>query len=90
MLDRYVEVARTTCETVCSLQKLPLSKDRQLVIYLQKRREDEALAAHDKAARALLAALGIQPDLPVSNPASKSIPPGNSGKARLNVYRRRA
>lgn len=90
MLDRYVEVARVTCQMVCTQQKLPLSKDRQLVVYLQKRREDEALAAHDKAARALLTALGIQPDLPVSEPTSKSIPPGNSRRARLNIYRRRA
>ena len=87
MLDRYVAVARVTCEMVCTLQELPLSKDRQLVIYLQKRREDEALAAHDRAARELLTALGIQPDLPVSKPTSKSIPPLQKTPCRRNQLR---
>jgi hypothetical protein len=53
----YVEVARVTCEMVCTLQDLPVVKGRRLTIYLQ----DEALAAHVQATRALLTALGVHP-----------------------------
>ena len=77
MLDRYVEVARVTCEMVCTLQDLPVAKGRRLAIYLQKRREDEALAAHVQATRELLTALGIQPAPPISQPAPELAPSDN-------------
>jgi hypothetical protein len=89
MLDRYVEVARATCEMVCSLQKLPVSRDRRLAIYLQRKREEEALAAHDKAALALLTALEIHPELlPLSAKVPQGISSSNSRGARLNTHRR--
>ena len=77
MLNRYVEVARVTCEMVCTLEDLPVSKGRRLAIYLQKKREDEALAAHGQATRALLSALGIQPAALVPQPAPEPVPSGN-------------
>jgi hypothetical protein len=86
-LERFVQIARGTCEILSTLRKLPMSKDRRLALYQQRRREDEALAGYQKAARALLAALEIQPDPAVAEP----LPPRPSGKsraARVNTRRR--
>ena len=77
MLDRYVEVARVTCEMVCTQHELPVAEGRRLAIYLQRTREDEALAAHVQATRELLTALGIQPAPPVSQPAPQPVPSDN-------------
>ena len=74
MLDRYVEVARVTCEMVCTQHELPVAEGRRLAIYLQRKREDEALAVHVQATRELLTALGIQPAPPISQPAPQPVP----------------
>jgi hypothetical protein len=86
-LDRLVETARATCEMIGTLRKLPVSKDRRLAIYLQRKREGEAMAAYQKAARELLGAIEIQPDLlPDSEPVPLST--ANGRGARLKNHRR--
>ena len=87
MLERFVEVARATREMAGTLRTLPVSKDRRLAIYLQKKREDEALAGYRKASHTLLAALEIHADLPDSEPAPQPIPVGKSRGARLDTRR---
>jgi len=88
MLGRLVEVARATCGMVFALRHLLISKDRRLAISLQRAREREALAGYEKASGALLTALENEPDVPASEPASQSLPAGNSRGARLNTRRR--
>jgi hypothetical protein len=88
MLDRYIEVAKATCEMMGTLRKLPISKDRQLAIYLQRKREEEALVDHEKAARTLLNALEVHPELPLAWPELVSPSVSRSPSARLNTKRR--
>jgi len=87
-LERYKEVAQATCEMFGTLRKLPVSKDRRLAIYLQKKREDEALAAYQKSARGLLAVLEIQPDVVDSETAPQPLQAALARGARLNTSRR--
>jgi hypothetical protein len=86
-LERFVEVARATCEMAGTLRKLPVSKDRRLAIYLQRKREDEALATYQKAARELLAALEIEPDPADSEPSPQPLQGAHKRGARLNTRR---
>jgi hypothetical protein len=85
-LDRYMEAARETCEMVGTLRKLPVSKDRRLAVFLQRKREEEAMAAYQKSAKMLLAALEIAPDFQASEP--QPLPAGTSRSARVNNRRR--
>jgi len=87
-LERFVEVARATCEMAGTLRKLPVSKNRRLAIYLQRKREDEALASYQKAAHGLLAALGIQPDPADSEPAPQPLQGAHTRGARPNARRK--
>src|SRR4051812_76600 len=86
--DRYADMARATCEMVSTLRKLPISYDRRLAIYLQQKREDEALAEYQKASHALLRALEIHPDLLES--AASSLPITHSRAARHSTGRQAA
>lgn len=86
-LERFIEVARETCAMAGMLRKLPVSTDRRLAIYLQKKREDEALAGYRKASQALLNALEIHPDLPDPAPAANPLPVAKSRGARLKMRR---
>jgi hypothetical protein len=87
-LDRYMDVARMTCEMVGALRKLPVPKDRQLAIHVQRRREDEARGDYQKASRELLNALEIRPDLADSEPAPQPLRGGKPRGARLITQRR--
>ena len=79
MLDRYIEVAKATCEMMGTLRKLPISKDRQLAIFLQRKREKEAWVDHERAARTLLNALEVHPDLASAEPEAR---PSSISRAR--------
>ena|SRR5438270_3264283 len=88
LLDRYIEIARATCEMVCTIRNLPVSKDHRLVIYLQRKKENEALAAYQKASRALMTALENEPDAANAADSPAPRPPGKARSPRLAGGRR--
>jgi hypothetical protein len=79
-LDRYMELAKGTCEMLGTLRALPVSKDRRLEIVLQKKRERKAQVSYEKASLELLSALQLQTDLsdatpiPAPRPQSRRAP----------------
>jgi len=84
-LERYVDIAKATCEMFNTLRKLPVSKDRRLAIHLQKKREDEALAAYQKAASGLVNA--VQADLSLE--AAPRPAAAEKARGARHSYRRR-
>ena len=86
-LERYMDTARATCEMVGTLRKLPVSKDRRMADFHQIKREEEAMAEYRKAARTLLEALEIAPELVDSETPRLGVE-GTSRGARVGARRR--
>jgi hypothetical protein len=86
-LQRYLAMATDTCNMAGRLRILPVSKDKRLELFLQKKKEDEAHDAYQKARNALLAAIEADPDLTYAQQDSPSMVRGNS---RSGAYRRRS
>jgi hypothetical protein len=72
------------------LRALPLSKDKSLEIFHQKKKEDDAHEAYLKARTMLLAMIEANPDLVNSRYLDESPPRIVAGKARSGAYRRRS
>jgi hypothetical protein len=88
-LARYTTLANDTCSMAAKLRILPMSKDKRLEMSLQKKREDEAHQAYQKARNALFAAIEEDTELldprPGASPASAV-----QGMPRFGPYRRRS
>jgi hypothetical protein len=88
-LERYKSVANDTCNLMGRLRLLPLSKDKSLEIFHQKKKEDDAHDAYQKARKALIAAIEADPELVNSWDPEKSAPRKFTGTPRSGAYRRR-
>jgi len=62
-LERYFAIASDSCKMTAMLRALPVSKDKRLELFLQKKKEDGAREAYLKARGALLSAIEADPDL---------------------------
>jgi hypothetical protein len=88
-LQRLIQVATDTCNITSQLRHLPVSKDKRLQIFQQKKREEEALAAYRKVRAELLEAIESAPDL--LYPTEDQSPPQREyGQPRSGMHRRRA
>jgi hypothetical protein len=89
-LERYGAIAGETCKLLGRLRSLPISKDKRLEIFLQKRKEDEAGEAYQKARNALLEAIQNDHDLISQHHEEPSVGAANAKRAaRTGAYRRR-
>ena len=88
-LNRYLTVANDTCNLTGTLRMLPLSKDKRLEVFLQKKKEDEAQLAYLKARGALLAAIELDPEMFTTLSIDAPAEPVALRKARIGAYRRR-
>lgn len=61
-LDRFLAVATDTCHATSRLRHLPVNKDKRLEIFIQKKKEDAARDAYQKARDALLAVIEADPE----------------------------
>jgi len=87
-LERYQAVANDTCKLMGRLRTLPVSKDKRLEIFLQKKKEDEAHQGYVKARNALLEVLDSDPEAPMRIEEIEPIPPRRT--PRTGAYRRRS
>ena len=84
-LERFISLAHESCTIAGKLRALPVSKDRRLAIFQQRKREDEALAAYQKARHELLAAVESGA---LDNPQDP-VEPRSHGTPRVGMHRRR-
>jgi hypothetical protein len=88
-LNRYLTVANDTCNLIGTLRTMPVSRDKRLEVFLQKKKEDEAQLAYLKAREALLTVIVMDPErftpLAMNPPAA----PVAHRKPRTGAYRRR-
>jgi len=87
-LERYEAIANDTCKLMGRLRTLPLSKDRRLEVFLQRKKEDLAHQAYLKARNALLEVLDSDPQGPMRTEEPAPLPPRRA--ARTGAYRRRS
>ena len=87
-LERYNTIANQTCSLMGRLRSLPVSKDKRLDVYIQKRKEDEAHDAYQKARNALLEAIQNDPYLVTHKHEPESDLTGKRAP-RIGAYRRR-
>ena len=64
-LERYTVIANDSCNLMGKIKALPVARDKRLEIFLQKKKEDQAYCAYQKARTALFAA--IQANLAAEN-----------------------
>lgn len=87
-LERFSASASETCNMISHLRTLPLSKDKRLEIFLQQKREDEALYAYRKARQELVSILESDPEIGKSLP--EPAPPRSHSTPRVGRNRRSA
>ena len=63
-LHRLIDNATNTCNMAGKLRSLPAPRDKRLEFFLQKKREDAALDAYQKARTQLLEAIEGNMELP--------------------------
>ena len=81
-LQRYGETANETCRITGRLRLLPVSRDKRLELFNQKKREDEAHAAYLKARNELLAAIECDPDAVTREDSKEAVNSRPRGKPR--------
>ena len=89
-LHRYMAMAADTCSLTGRLRMLPVSRDKRLEVFMQKKKEDEARDAYLKARHGLLSAIEADPDIVTAAGAEASSPVRVHGKPRSGAYRRRS
>jgi hypothetical protein len=89
-LTRYHDIASDTCKLLGRLRTLPVSKDKRLEVFLQQRREDDAMEAYQRARESLLTAIRNDPDFIVetSREDPARVPPRRA--PRVGAHRRRS
>ena len=87
-LERFTASANETCSMISRLRSLAVSKDKRLEIFLQQKREDEALYAYRKARQELVSVLESDPEAVDSIP--EAAPPRSYSSPRVGRQRRPA
>ena len=89
-LQRYTSTASDTCSLIGKLRHLPVSKDKRLEIFLQRKKEEEALNGYLKARQELLSTIEESPELLNAEQPDERRPPRTFGTPRSGNFRRRA
>ena len=89
-LERFTATATDSCHTAARLKRLPVSKDKRLEIYLLKKKEEQALAAYQKARNELLGILEADPELVNCEAPQAEVRQSGGGQPRVGLHRRTA